>query len=225
MKKYCLYGERCSGTNYIQNLIRENFNADRVENFGHKHFFGFASFDNSDDVLFISVIRNLFDWINSFYLKMHQLPLKYEKISSDLKRYKFLNEEFFSFSDADGNRDTSHEIMNDRNIYTGERYKNIFELRHTKNKFLIDDLPNKVKNHILLRYEDFLDDFENTMNKINGVGLEIKCKNSFPTNVLTYKNTKIKFTKNEYSEFSKEEIFNNKNYIDYYEKKLFKDFL
>jgi hypothetical protein len=115
--------------------------------------------------------------------------------------------------------------MNDRNIYTGERYKNIFELRYTKNKFLIDDLPNKVKNHILLRYEDVLDDFENTMNKINGVGLEIKCKNSFPTNVLTYKKTKIKFTKNEYSEFSKEEIFNNKNYIDYYEKKLFKDFL
>jgi hypothetical protein len=34
---------------------------------------------------------------------MHQLPLKYKKISSDLKRYKFLNEEFFSFSDADGN--------------------------------------------------------------------------------------------------------------------------
>jgi hypothetical protein len=103
MKKYCLYGERCSGTNYIQNLIRENFNAEHVKNFGHKHFFGFTSFNNSDDVLFISVIRNLFDWINSFYIKMHQLPLKYKKISSDLKRYKFLNEEFFSFSDADGN--------------------------------------------------------------------------------------------------------------------------
>lgn len=35
--------------------------------------------------------------------------------------------------------------MNDRNIYTRNRYQNIFELRHTKIKYMIEDLPKKLK--------------------------------------------------------------------------------
>ena len=56
---------------------------------------------------------------------------------------EFLNKEFWSFNDNNGNRDTTKEILEDRNIYTGERYKNIFELRHTKIKWMLEDLPKK----------------------------------------------------------------------------------
>ena len=45
-----------------------------------------------------------------------------------------------------------NEIMEDRNIYTGERYKNIFELRYTKMKFLSEDLPNKVKHYTFILF-------------------------------------------------------------------------
>ena len=38
--------------------------------------------------------------------------------------------------------------MIDRNVYTGKRYKNIFELRHTKIKWMLEDLPNKEQNCI-----------------------------------------------------------------------------
>jgi len=55
-------------------------------------------------------------------------------MSEEEKLDEFLNKEFWSFYDNEGNRDTSKEIMIDRNIYTGKRYKNIFELRHTKIK-------------------------------------------------------------------------------------------
>jgi len=90
---------------------------------------------NSDDTLFICIVRNLPDWINSFYRTKHHLPLKYKNnMSEEEKLDEFLNKEFWSFYDNEGNRDTSKEIMIDRNIYTGKRYKNIFELRHTKIK-------------------------------------------------------------------------------------------
>jgi len=53
--------------------------------------------------------------------------------------------------------------MEDRNIFTKERYKNIFELRYTKLKYMTEVLPQKVKHCIFIRYEDLLDDFENTI--------------------------------------------------------------
>ena len=62
--------------------------------------------------------------------------------------------------------------MNDRNIYTGNRYKNIFELRHTKIKWMLEDLPNKVKNCIFIRYEDLINDFDNTLLKIKNKRLK-----------------------------------------------------
>lgn len=69
-------------------------------------------------------------------------------MSTDQKIDEFLNKEFWSFHNNHGNRDVSKEIINDRNIYTGKRYKNIFELRHTKTQWMLKDLPNKVKNYV-----------------------------------------------------------------------------
>ena len=51
-------------------------------------------------------------------------------------------------------------------MYTKERYKNIFESRETKLKFLIDEMPKKVNNYILIRYEDLLENFDETLQKI-----------------------------------------------------------
>ena len=62
--------------------------------------------------------------------------------------------------------DKGEEKMEDRNMFTKERYKNIFELRYMKNKFLIEDMKKKVNNYIFLRYEDFNDRYELSMNYI-----------------------------------------------------------
>jgi hypothetical protein len=56
--------------------------------------------------------------------------------------------------------------MEDRNINTGERYKNIFELRKVKNKYLLNVFKNRVKNFAVLRYEDLRDNYENTLDKL-----------------------------------------------------------
>ena len=225
LKKYTIYGERCSGTNYLENIINMNFDVNITWEYGWKHFFGFQDdlLKKSDDSLFICIVRNLPDWINSFYREKHHLPLKYKNnnISEEEKIDEFLNKEFWSFNDNNSNIDMTKEIMQDRNIYTGERYKNIFELRHTKIKWMVEDLPNKVKNCIFIRYEDLINDFDKTLLKIKNKGLEVKKNINFPLNTNMYKNEKKNKLFKKKNSISTEFILSNPNLIPLYEKKIY----
>ena len=222
LKKFTIYGERCSGTNYLENIININFDIDITWHYGWKHFFGFHNhrLKNSDDTLFICIVRNLPDWINSFFRKQHHLPLKYKNMSREKKLNQFLNKEFWSFKDGKKNRDTTKEILHDRNIYTRERYKNIFELRHTKIKWMIEDLPKKIKNYIFIKYKNLINDFENTLLKIKEKGLKVKENINFPLNSNNYKKTNKTFKKKKNS-ISSKFILSNPNLIPFYEKKLY----
>ena len=102
-------------------------------------------------------------------------------------------------------------------MYTKKRYKNIFELRHTKIKWLLEDLPKKVDNYIFIRYEDLIDNFENTMKKIEKAGLKIKNPKSFPTNVYTYKKGSKLFKPKKINVITKKDIFNHPDFNNYYE--------
>ncbi len=201
IKKVTIYGERCSGTNYLEELLINNFDVEIVWDHGWKHFFGFADLnkENSQDVLFIGIVRNIFDWINSLYTFNWHIP-KYL-----INRRKFLNSEFFSIDKRDG-----LENMKDRNMLTGERYKNIFELRSTKNQFLIEQMPGLVQNYLLFTYEDLTNNFEDVMNRIKEKGLVVKRDICFPINVTYYKKkTDRQFVKKKYNIFSKDTILSN----------------
>lgn len=177
---YTIYGERCSGTNYLEELMTINFNLELTWKFGWKHFFGFNNLNNSDNTLFIGIVRDPFDWTNSLFKTQHHLPKNFKNIKS------YLNDKYYSI-------DNNNKIIKeDVNIYTKENYKNIMELRHTKLHFLIQDMPKKVKNYILIRYEDLLFDFENTMNKIKDKGLTINNIIEYPINIKYYKKNKSK---------------------------------
>ena len=222
IKKYTIYGERCSGTNYLENIIDINFDVNVTWEYGWKHFFGHQENElkNSDDTLFICIVRNLPDWINSIYRDMHHLPLKIQKnMSEEEKIDEFLSKEFYSIIN-------DKELMEDRNMYTGERYKNIFELRHTKIKWMLEDLPNKVKNCVFIKHEDLKNDFENTLLKIKDKGLEVKENIEFPLNTTAYKYNRIKQQRKirkKKNTISDELIINNKNFIEFteYEYKLY----
>ena len=217
LQKYTIFGERCSGTNYLENIINMNFDVNITWEYGFKHFFGFQdnSLKNSDDTLFICIVRNLPDWINSFYRTPHQWPKYKRRLCKEKRLEEFLNKEFYSVWDKE-----QTERMEDRNIYTGERYKNIFELRHTKLKWMLEDLPNKVKNCIFIRYEDLINDFEKTLIKIKDMGLEVKKNINFPLNTTFYKKTNSIF-KIKTNSISNEFILSNPNIIKLYEKKIY----
>jgi len=205
--KFTIYGERCSGTNYLERIIRFNFDIKITWEYGWKHFFGFNDLTNSDDTLFICIVRNPVDWLNSLYRETHQIALHLRNSVDD-----FLNKEFYSFNDAGSGNPDGSEIMHDRNIYNGERYKNIFEMRHTKIKFCLEDMPNAVKNYIFVRYEDLINDFENTLYSIKRKGLKVKNKELFPRPISSYKKKA--------NEIPEDIIFNNPNFNKLYEEQL-----
>mgnify|MGYP003685837379 CR=1 FL=1 len=218
LKKYTIYGERCSGTNYLQNIMNLNFDIKITHEYGKKHFFGFQDekLKKSDDTLFICIVRNPVDWVNSLYREKYHIAKHLRKNITD-----FLNKEFYSYNDKHSGLMDGREIMEDRNIYTGKRYKNIFELRHTKIKWMMEELPNKVKNYIFIKHEDLLYDFKNTLLKINEKGVKIKDNIKFPINSKTYKLSKTKIYVKKNNEISSETILDNPNFIPFYEKKLY----
>lgn len=209
LTKITIYGERCSGTNYLEQLLMLNFNIEIVWTYGWKHFFGFNDLSNSEDTLFIGIVRNLTDWINSLYREKHHLP---PELTKNIDTY--LNNTFYSIND------NNEELMNDRNIETNERYKNIFELRHIKNKFLIEVMPTLVKNYCLITYDDLVDDFVTIMYKIKNYNLQIKNNIKFPLNTIYYKDTKHIFNKNKNKNIIKDKSIICKANL-FYEKILF----
>jgi hypothetical protein len=151
IKYFTIFGERCSGTTFLMNAIQTNFNLIFTAEYTWKHFFGHYDFStlsdvNNNETLFIGIIREPIEWINSFFLKKHHIPFENKK---DIN--SFLFNTFYSI------RDDNSEILEDRHIITKKRYKNIFELRKIKNNYLIHEMKNKVKNYILIRYEDLRD--------------------------------------------------------------------
>jgi hypothetical protein len=162
IEKFTILGERCSGTNFLEELMKTNFNINVTWEYGWKHFFGFYDFkktENEDKTLFIGIVRHPIYWIESFFREQHHIPKK--PINID----KFLFDEFYSI-------DSNNNVMKeDLNYITGKKYKNIFELRFLKNYYLINTMPNNVKNYILINYENLRDNYEvildNIKNKFN----------------------------------------------------------
>lgn len=180
IKKFTVFGERCSGTTLLEQSILENFHIQLTLEFGQKHFFGFYEFcnnQNENDTLFIGIIRHPINWIYSFYV---------EEVNNDLSN--FLTDEVYSV-DSDG-----QIIKADLNMLNEKKYRNIFELRKIKNDYLANVLPNKVKNYILIRYEDLRDNYTKIMAIIQKkFNLRQKQNTIISTNLTNYKKESVSF--------------------------------
>ena len=178
IKKFAILGERCSGTNFLEESILANFNLTHTIEYGSKHFFCFNKYDKAKtaDTLFIGIIRNPIYWLNSFSKELYHIP---EINRSPLKNFLF--NEFYSVDDEldVSNNNNNVFLMNsqpytykyktntkDLNYVTGKKYKNIFEMRKLKNNYLINIMPTQVKNFILINYEDLLYNYDQTLSDL-----------------------------------------------------------
>jgi len=160
---FTVLGERTSGTKYLVDVIKSSFNLPITWNYGWKHFFEPKKYQNTDETLFIGIVRDPMQWLGSFFAKPYHVPPVNKGNWTN-----FLTNEWWSIYDERNHGPArGSEIMLDRNIHTGERYKNIFEMRATKNKFLLDDMPKLVKYYILIRYEDLLENPNEILEKIS----------------------------------------------------------
>jgi hypothetical protein len=184
IKKFTIFGERCSGTNFLEETILNNFNINITWDCGWKHFFGFYDFsknNNHDDTLFIGIIREPISWMYSFYKTPHHIPEENRSMP------EFLLNEFYSIGND------NNLITSDLNYITKQKYKNIFEMRYFKNEYLMNSISKKVKNYILIRYEDLLLDNNSIINKIkNTFNLNLKNENIIKIDYC-YKNKNNKF--------------------------------
>ena len=156
VKYFTIYGERCSGTNFLLHAIQDNFELEFTDKYAWKHFFGHYNFKKSEEeneTLFIGIVREPIEWIDSFYKKMHHVPDENRE-----NIHTFLFNKFYSIYE-----DTYTEIMEDRHMITKERYANIFELRNLKNNYLISEMHKNVKNYLLIRYEDLRDRYSSVL--------------------------------------------------------------
>jgi hypothetical protein len=130
---------------------------------------------NTVDTLFIGIIRNPIYWLNSFSKELYHVPEINRKTLND-----FLFNEFYSVADEISAANNDNVFLMKSNLYTykyktnpedfnyvtGKKYKNIFELRKLKNNYLINVMPTKVNNFILINYEDLLYNFEQTLSDL-----------------------------------------------------------
>jgi hypothetical protein len=189
---FTIYGERHSGTKLLQDIINRNFKLPITWQYGFKHWFGFCEnsvLEKADNTLFIGIVRNPYDWI----MAMKKIPY-HIKINRKNPIEDLLFKEWISYDD-----DKNREIMQDRSYLTGDRYKNIFEMRSHKIKYLINYMPFLVNKFVLIRYEDLVLDMENFLSILgrfyrlkryeNYVPRSYNSKYSIASNVLSLINT------------------------------------
>ena len=229
IKNFTIFGERCSGTNYIEEVMLHNFDIKHTNEYGNKHFFCFNEYkESTQDTLFIGIVRNPIYWLNSFSKELYHVP---EINRKSLKHFLF--NEFYSVMDEINTDNILNNTFNNSNIFlmnnkyhtnkyetnnndlnyvTGNKYKNIFEMRKLKNHYLINNMPNKVENYILINYEDLLYNFEKTLYMIKKKFQLIQTKPIFE-NVKKYKKSDTyKFVFQRQITFSSDtikEIWNN----------------
>lgn len=183
---YILLGERCSGTNVIEQLISANsvFKPD-WSLVGFKHFPRHESrsgFKGIQHVPVVLVVRESVSWIRSFYRQpWHAAPALKALSFSD-----FIRSEWHSVWDVDtftapGSDQYMQEMLLDRNPYTQERYRNVMALRAGKLRHMLDILRQSSQKTIV-RLEDYQSSPRETLRQILvALGCSIPARMSIPS--------------------------------------------
>ena len=130
------------GRHFIGHHDEEEYNPERV-----------------DKTLYLCIVRDPVDWVDSLFKRLHHIPEENRKSIQ-----AFMNNEFYSVYEEGEKKGT--EIMEDRHIWTKQRYANIFELRKTKIDYMRYVVPEKAKYTYFVRYEDLRDRYDETLAKI-----------------------------------------------------------
>lgn len=153
---YTIFGERHSGTNFLEYVVSKNLYITPTWEFGWKHWIGsgchWNKFLTSQNTLFIGIVRDIYDWIGGMVKLPHHILLP-EDTYENLLSCKFISYRDNKQYIKDKNKLI---IQEERNYLTQRYYQNIFEARYLKNIFLYHYMPFLVDNYILIRYEDFL---------------------------------------------------------------------
>lgn len=165
-----VFGERCSGTNYLEALMARNFPGltppciERQNDicvrwrFGWKHGFPTMPIVPAS-VLFVAVFRHPETWLASLYRN----PWHVAPDVAGLPFSEFIRAEWRciannpGFDSRRGTPEYETELNLDRHPLTGKRFRNAVELRNVKNIGFLS-LRDRSVNCAFVRYEDIRND-------------------------------------------------------------------
>lgn len=174
-----VYSERCSGSNYVIQLILTNFEKIKWERFCHKHFPPWLDYPNlpylgdsrhhtfkkTGHVLFIVVFRNPYDWVRSLHRQQHHTP----QTTQALPFGEFIRIPW----ELDPNIAEVVELQQlnplmDRNPATGALFENPMQLRTAKIKTMLE-INNRAKNVYYVNYETVRDHPREVLREIQNI--------------------------------------------------------
>lgn len=159
IKKIQVFGERCSGTNYLEQLLARNFpSTPLVWDYGYKHFFPQAPFEHADDCLFIVLHREPIAWLRS----LHRTPWHVAPPLRKLPFSAFIRHQWWCIWDAKSGKSRRDplfgtEMMFERDPVTGDRFANVVQMREAKVRVWLS-LCEQVRHGLSLRFEDLRND-------------------------------------------------------------------
>ena len=194
-----LFGNRCSGTNYIDRLISINFKSNIMTyGYGHKHFIVPQERVFGQDILTLVVRRNVYDWIGSLYKNPWHLSDEVKSLSFS----QFIREPWHSYYDEcffeKDHPWFNKEMMIERHPITNERFPNPFVMRNYKlNNWL--GLNNNLPCVLYVNYDWIIKNKKSFIEILSSI-INMPCNNNFK-DILSYKgNNKKKFVKKQYAD-------------------------
>jgi hypothetical protein len=192
--KLFVISERCSGSNYINNLVLKNFEV-QDERLGQKHFppwydlpemmyrgnSQYYTFAGTEDFLFIIIFRNPYDWVRS----IHQKPFHAHSSLVNVSFSKFIRTPWkLSSYDKTAQKQQRLNHLVDRNPLNGSHFDNVLKLRTAKIKNMLQIL-DRAPNVYYINYEIVRDHPQEVLQEIKSL-FRIAAKPSY-TPVTTYK--------------------------------------
>lgn len=165
VSQFQVYGERCSGTNYIIRLLERNLKSAKfTEIFGFKHWFVDDSLTLPDTVLGVVVSRNSYDSLRSLHEKQWHTHPKLRGLSlGDFLQTEWhciWDDEFWGVDESDPRWET--EMAHERNPETGERFSDVRAMLRAKFENW-RRLMQRSKNAIHLDYDLARKEPQNTL--------------------------------------------------------------
>jgi len=186
IKHFTIFGERNSGTNYLQAVLENNLSLEFTNEYGLKHWFikdfhprgrpntttdkcCIKSLDNSDNTLFIFIVRNPFDWVGAMKKRSYHLSYSNRRSLLNFVKHKYSS----SFHRKKAMLKRVHNFTNDpvTNTLFIDNSDNIVTIRNEKNVHFYN-LKDTVKHFHLIRLEYLYDDIQSMIKKY-----KIKLKN------------------------------------------------
>lgn len=178
-----IFGERCSGTNYLASLIQKNFEGVEITKaFGGKHWFikdhlprcrpnrstdhqCKRPLSDSGDTLFVVIYRDPLDWLRSLHSKPY-----HANGHRGLEFSEFLRKRWVSYETK---RMNPHWPQCDGGYYFIEEAENVLQLRSLKIRHL-NRLQEAVENVTFINYEELVLDTRLLVDVAQRFGIRLK---------------------------------------------------